>query len=266
VSKLLSVTRAVGIVALGLASVAHLQAQQSASLRLPFDATVAGPAGVVQTSGVFRIAQFAEQNGQIVAVGTLTVGVPSQVSANASSLVTQAIIPVMAVRSGSTSAALNFGGPSSATAVLLPASSGMVTTSSTSGVSVNGTPGVPASAAPGQVANCGPLHLEVGPVDVNQPGLALHVDRLTVDIAPPSGASTGLNQWMCSADAALAQASGGGGTRTGATATIQFAPFSGPNAASATTLAPAGGARAASEPATPLQGLVAVLNQLLVVL
>jgi hypothetical protein len=282
VSKWTAAGTAVVIVVFGLVSVSHLRAQQvSSALSLPFSTTGTGPAGVVQASGVFRIAQFTEQNGRLFAAGTLTVGVGDQASAASTTsaspasnraVVTQVVLPVLAVSSGSTSAALTFGASSTSTtstfSTVGAAAPGVSTASAPiiSGTTVSQaggtsapttTAGVPASAAPGQVANCGPLHLEVGPVDLDQPTLALHLDRLVLDVTPPSASPTSLNQWMCSVDAALAQAASAGATTAGGTQAVGMMG----TITTAGTVAGTAGTTPGTQPATPLQNFVTVLNQ-----
>jgi hypothetical protein len=250
-SKRVVTSIATVLIALGAAPTPRLRAQQpTAGLSLPFTITTAGNSGTEQTAGVLRIMQFFELNGQALALGTLTVGAAQPVpgaappnSASSTSFVTQVVVPLLAASSATAPAALTFSGATGAMTVSsTAASAGVINAASTVAAAV-GTAGVPSSSTPGQVANCGPLHLEVGPIDTVQQGVQLHLDRLAVDVGAPAGLTTGLNQVLCSADGVIAQvASSGVGTAS-------------------TRLATPGAA--APQAPTPLLGLVSVLNQVL---
>jgi hypothetical protein len=250
---------------------------------------------------VLRIDRFIEQNGQMFVVGAVVAGVPDQSgAASNTSLVTQVVVPVLAVRSASSNAALNLGGASTPASAAtsgtggssIPGTVGTTGTASagtsgtTSGVGFTaattsgGTGGVPASTTPGQLAGCGPLHVEVGPVTVTQSNLAFRLDRVAVDIAPPLGVQSPVNQMMCSADGALSQASGTGlssgssvvgttgtaSTTTGTTSTTGTTPgttgMTGAVATGATTSGTSGAAGTTGTTVTPLQALVSALNDL----
>lgn len=277
------------VVAFAIASaVAPLHAQQTSGLTLPFSSTGTGTAGAAQLSGILHIAQFTELNGQAFAAGTLSVSVPNQSSGTTgSSVVTDVVVPVVSITSGSTALNLSSVNTSGATA-------GNTFASSTQGVTAGvgflaspaapiGRAGVPTSVVPGQVATCGPIHLVVGPIDVNQPSLVLHLDRLAVDVASTPGVASPLNDTVCSAEAALSQASTASSstgtatqpssvstptTPTG-TATVGTAGTVGTMGTvgtTATTMGMAGTTAttaAAAQPLTPLQNVVALLNQLL---
>jgi hypothetical protein len=117
------------------------------------------------------------------------------------------------------------------------------------------TAGGASAAIPGVQANCGPLHLELGPIDETQSTLSFHLDRLVVDVAAPEGMVSSASTLMCSADAALSQAAGV--SASGATNTPAFTPSFGGTSGTLPT------SNAASNTATtPLQSFVAVLNQL----
>lgn len=258
-----------GIVALGLASSAGLHAQQFAALDVPFTATAGGQTGSSTVSGVFRITQFIEQNGSAFVVGDLAAGVGN--GAVPRTVVTQVVVPILNASSASSLSSLNLAAPSASAVVpgstvgtstlYNPTTTGttgttgaagtsMTTATGTTGTTTAGTTaGVASASTPGVQANCGPVHLEFGPIDESESGL--HLDRLAVDLSAPVGTVTSLNGALCSADAALVQAvAGNGGSSTGTT------PF-------VSSFSAAPGTTSAAAPTTALQGLVNALNQLL---
>jgi hypothetical protein len=128
----------------------------------------------------------------------------------------------------------------------------------TTGISTGFAAGVARAAIPGVQANCGPIHLELGPIDEAQSSLSFHLDRLVVDLAAPEGMVSSVNALMCSADAALAGAAGISGT-TATSQTPTNTAVSGATTPNGSTAATAGSNVAGG---TPLQVFVATLNQL----
>lgn len=240
-----------GIAALGITSVVDLRAQQALQSPVGISVPFSASAGAGFVTGELRITQFAEQNGQPVAIGTL--GLATDNSGAPGTEVTQVVVPVLAVASTSTGASMAFG-----RSAARPTTPGTPT-----GTAIEGTTGsfgaaaAPTSSTPGTQANCGPLRIELGPLDLGQALTGLQIPRLVVDVAAPQGSVTTVNSLVCAADAALASAAAAGtGGGDAATAAIGSAQPGG--AVSGT-----GGTTQAAVTATPLQGLVASLNQVL---
>lgn len=239
---------------------AHAQQRQSSvpltsvGLSVPFTTMGTAQAGSAAVAGVFRITQFLEQNGRAFATGTLAIGLGD--AAAPRTLVQQVAVPVLVVRSASSSSSLTLGGASppvtpgsfAGFSATMPAAG--TTATDTTAASV----GTASAAIPGVQANCGPLHLEIGPFDQSTSGLSFHLDRLVLDLAAPADMVSSASALMCSADAALAQASGVSPSGTPGT-TAFTSSFTAPNPSLATSTA-------AGTATTPLQSLVAVLNQI----
>jgi len=250
---------ALGIAALGIASIADLRAQQASQpvgVSVPFSA--ASGAGFV--SGELRITQVTEQNGQLLAVGTL--GIATDQSGAPGTAVTQVIVPVLAVSSTSTGAAMSFGGTAAAAPAVpgTPAGVAPFTPGAAPGGPADATAGAfgwaaaPASPTPGTQANCGPLRVELGPLDLAAALPGLRLERVVVDIAAPQGSVTPVNSLLCSADAALAAAASAGSA-------ANTAPAIG--AAQPGAVGTSGTAQGTAPPENPLQGFAESLNQVL---
>jgi hypothetical protein len=114
--------------------------------------------------------------------------------------------------------------------------------------------GTPSTAVPGVEANCGPMQVEMGPLDEARGTISFHLDRLVLDVAAPVGLASPLSTLMCSADAALSQAASAGSSQAASPFFTSAAGIATPTAGIATT---------ATTAATPLQTFVAALNQML---
>jgi hypothetical protein len=244
-------------------------------LNVPFTTTGTGNGGTVPVSGVFRITQFVEQAGRAWAAGTLAIGESDATTPR--TVVRQVLVPVLHVSSATSSSSLTLAlGPSSSapgfpvgfsavpTSTVPETTTGTGTTTSQDTTAVAGTAG---SAVPGVQANCGPLHLELGPIDESAGTVAFHLDRLVVELAAPVGMVSSVSSAMCTADVALSQAAGNStasasatttGTLTGATAAGTFLPSFGSSTLG--TSSPAS-TTSATVSGTPLQQFVAALNQ-----
>jgi hypothetical protein len=251
------------LVAFGFPSARGVDAQQgstTAGVSVPFTSS----SGFSSISGVLRITQFVERGGSAFAVGTVSIAT-SQGNAPGA-LVTQVAVPVISASSDSSGAVVRFGSGSAsagATAAGAGIGTGVATPGAAAGLNVSGTVGsfgaaaAPTAATPGQQADCGPLRVEIGPVDLAGVAQGLRLDRLVVDIAAPRGTITNVNALMCSADAALAgAASANASTVTAPAGDVFGSTQPGGTAGAVGTAGSAGRAPA-------LQALVSALNQVL---
>ncbi len=129
----------------------------SSGLRVPITGTtIAGtdPAQAIQNA-TLTIQRFAEQNGQLVAIGTVVGTVTNTLTGVTSTLVTPVAMPVNT--NGATAAA----------------------------------------AAAAATASCEILNLNLGPLDLNLLGLAVHLDPVVLDITAVPGAGNLLGNLLC---------------------------------------------------------------------
>jgi hypothetical protein len=273
--KWVAVVATAGIAAFGFASLTVRAQQIGTGLDVPFATTGTGQSASVAISGDFRITQFIEQGGSAFAAGTLAVAVGDPTAPRTT--VTQVVVPLLNISSASSSSSLTLASGSSTVtpgttvgtatnlfgqAITTTATLGTPMTTNGTGTtasSFNSTPaassftlaGAASATAPGVQANCGPIQMQMGPLDETVGGTSFHLDRLVLNIAAPQNLASSVSTLMCSTDAALAQAAGA----KSSAATSSF------STGSAIDVLVAG----ASSPTTltPLQSLVAALNQML---
>jgi len=252
---------AAGAAVFAIASLGQVAAQVAGGLSIP----VVG--GGLQGTAVLRITQFTLQDERTaVAIGTLSASTTG--SNGHRTVVAQVAMPVVSV----TSATVTTGG------VDLGAEGGggaFGVAGTTGGTGGGGTAFAPGAAAPGQVAVCGPLRVVLGPMTIARQGLTLNVQRLDIDIdagleattvSAVSQAASRLNTAVCSVDAALAAQRQGAGILGGTGVTGTTGTTGATAGTTAGTTATIGGGMtvgAATGQPTPLQNLVAALNEVL---
>jgi hypothetical protein len=143
---------------LGVPASAQRNSKDGAGLTVPFSASGFSNGGTADVTGTFTITKFANQNNQLVAIGTLAATVPDITGVR--SVVTQVTMPVSNISSS---------GSQTAQALAIQ-----------------------------QAATCGILHLELGPLDLDLLGLLVHLDRVVLDISAEPGAGNLLGNLLCS--------------------------------------------------------------------
>lgn len=190
-----------------IAAFATPAAQQSTTtgLTLPLTASGTTSRGTADVSGTVRVTQFIVLNNAVAAVATVVAHVNDP--AAPTNVVTQVMLPVstitatgqagttqqnfgMAVSALQGSAAASNG---SATGTVFPSTSNGLYSPSFAGAptaTVIGPTGaatqITTTGAQSAQGACGPVHLEMGPLDINSAGLVVHLDRVVVDLTAPA--------------------------------------------------------------------------------
>jgi|tagenome__1003787_1003787.scaffolds.fasta_scaffold20768829_2 hypothetical protein len=120
-------------------------------------------------NGTFTLTRFANQNGALVAIGTITGAVTDPQTGKTSSFLQTVAIPARASTTAATAGA-----------------------AATPGVA---TPGAVTAAA---AAACSILHLDLGPLTLNVLGLNVHLNEVVLDITAIPGAGNLLGNLLCS--------------------------------------------------------------------
>ncbi len=134
-------------------------------------------------SGTFTLERFAEQSGQIVAIGMIS-GIVATTNGVAGSMLQGPVALPVAVRPGNVAASVSFGPPAPVGAA-------------TNGLALAQTP-----------QPCAPLHLEVGAVNLNALGLTVTTSPIVLDISGDGDATGALGALVCQVPGTASNAPG----------------------------------------------------------
>jgi hypothetical protein len=148
-----------GSTLIGAPLTAQRNSKDGRPLTVPFSAQGTNNDGPANIAGTFSITRFANQDGKLVAIGTVTATAEDAVTgASIRTLVTEMTVPVKTITAGE----------DTPEGVIL------------------------------QQVSCGILHLELGPLDLDLLGLVVHLDQVVLDITAEPGPGNLLGNLLCS--------------------------------------------------------------------
>jgi hypothetical protein len=144
---------------IGAPVAAQRNSKDGAGLTIPFSTAGSNNGGTADVTGTFTITRFANQAGQLVAIGTVAATAENAAAAGGGvrTVITELTVPVTSIT----------GGEDTPDGVILQ-----------------------------QVA-CGILHLELGPLDLDVLGLVVHLDQVVLDITAEPGSGNLLGNLLC---------------------------------------------------------------------